>query len=190
VPTVAVPIWNAAGVLPPNDSADPMSTQRSPYRVSLLDVVTRFATSPERRRILRGWLGLRAGLHGMGLSSGFQWLDGSFLEHIEVLERRVPKDIDVVTFVDTPPTFAPDPTQVAHLDHDWVKQTYAVDHYFVELNQMSPANLVSKAAYWYSMWSHRRDAAWKGFLQVDLNTIQDHQALAWLDLQDQTQVRP
>ena len=44
-----------------------------------------FAASPDRIRILRGLLAYRAPLRQRGISSGFQWLDGSFLEHKEGL---------------------------------------------------------------------------------------------------------
>lgn len=101
--TVAIPEWNTLGLLPPTDPADPTSAERSPYPVALLDVILRFAISPERCKVLKGFLDYRAALHGMGLVSGFQWLDGSFTEQVETLERRPPKDIDVVTFVHTVP---------------------------------------------------------------------------------------
>lgn len=43
--TVAIPAWNALGLLPPIDAEAPASSKRSPYPVSLLDVVRRFAQS-------------------------------------------------------------------------------------------------------------------------------------------------
>ena len=100
--TVSIPAWNEMGLLPPIDPELPTSPQRSPYSVTLLDVVMRFSTSAERRKVLRGFLDYRAGLHKMGFCNGFQWLDGSFLEDVEILERRPPKDIDVVSFLRAP----------------------------------------------------------------------------------------
>lgn len=187
---VAIPEWNSQGLLPPTDPAAPTSAERSPYCVTLLDVITRFATSGERRRILRGWLDFRAALHGMGLTQGFQWLNGSFMEQVEVLEHRAPQDLDIVTFVHLPDTFAPTAEQMAALDHDAAKASFWVDSYIVEINQLEPGNLVRKAAYWYSLWSHRRNQAWKGYLQVDLQPNQDRQALDWLTQQDTPEVRP
>lgn len=105
--TVSIPAWNTLGVLPPNDPLNPTSSERSPYSVSLLDVVMRFGTTTERRRVLRGFLDYRATLHGLGLHDGFQWLDGSFTEQVELLERRAPRDIDVVTFMNVPDEFNP-----------------------------------------------------------------------------------
>jgi hypothetical protein len=181
--TVAIPAWNSQGLLPPIDMLNPTSALRSPYRVALTDVMVRFATSPERRQILRGWLGYRAALHGMGLTDGFQWLDGSFLEQVETLENRPPRDLDVVTFTSFPAGFAPTPQQMAALDKQAAKQTYRVDSYFVELN-LPADKLARRSAYWYSMWSHRRNEAWKGYLEVDLNPTYDPQALDILNQQD------
>lgn len=101
--TVAIPAWSSAGVLPPiRPSAPGHSADRSPYVVDLAMVMDRFATSAARMTILDGLLRFRANLHAAGVVSGFQWLDGSFLEDIETLENRAPKDMDVVTFFDLP----------------------------------------------------------------------------------------
>ena len=165
-----IPAWNAQGVIPPIDVTSPTSSNRSPYVVSLNDVVLRFGVTAERRAILAGLLGYRAALHAVGLSQGFQWLDGSFLEYVELLESRPPNDIDVVTFFRLPPgetqislrqrslAMAPnDP-----FDRPAVKGIYHVDGYWVVLDE--PAErIVEHTAYWYSVWSHRRSSAWKGF---------------------------
>ncbi|MCL2004836.1 MAG: hypothetical protein FWG73_01615 [Planctomycetaceae bacterium] len=74
------------------------SLNRSPYRIGLSEFVDYFSYSKQRIEILDGFLRFREGLHKSGLSSGFQWLNGSFLENIEDLESRHPNDIDVVTF--------------------------------------------------------------------------------------------
>ena len=85
---VAIPDWNAQGVLPPINPASPTSFDRSPYQISLTDLVLRYATSAARETILGGFLRFRAALHAAGLIQGFQWIDGSFLEHIELIEER------------------------------------------------------------------------------------------------------
>jgi hypothetical protein len=174
--TVAIPEWNTLGLLPPTDPNNPTSTERSPYKVSLLDIILRFATSPERCKVLNGFLDYRAALHGMGLVSGFQWLDGSFTEQVETLERRAPKDLDVVTFVHVPDDFAPSDEQIEMLDNEVAMSQFLVDGYFVEINQQPLEIIVERSAYWYSMWSHRRNEAWKGYLQIDLNPLQDADA--------------
>ncbi len=99
----SIPAWNSAGVLPPiRPNAPGSSPDRSPYVVDLAVLVDRFATSTERMAILDGLLRFRAALHAAGITSGFQWLDGSFLEQVEALEGRAPRDIDVVTFLALP----------------------------------------------------------------------------------------
>lgn len=168
-------------MLPPNDPLNPTGSDRSPYPVPLLDVVMRFATSPDRRVILHGLLDFRAALHRMGLVSGFQWLDGSFLEHVELLEKRPPRDIDVVTFLDAPAAFAPAPPDNDALRRAPAKARFKVDSYFVELAATPPRDLTLLSAYWYSVWSHRRTAEWKGFLQIDMAPHEDGPAQAWLN---------
>lgn len=187
--SVAIPDWNALGLLPPIDPEHPTSAQRSPYPVSLLDVVMRFSLSPERRGVLAGFLDYRAELHRIGFREGFQWLDGSFLEDVETLERRVPRDIDVVTFLRAPENVAPSDEDMAALDHDAVKVQFHVDSYFVELDAQAPELVVAQSAYWYSMWSHRRNQAWKGYLQVDLTPADDQQARQWLTQFDATEAQ-
>jgi len=181
---VAIPDWNAQGVLPPINPASPTSFDRSPYQISLTDLVLRYATSAARETILGGFLRFRAALHAAGLIQGFQWIDGSFLEHIELIEERSPRDVDVVTFYHLssgqtqqtllaayPQLFVP---QTA-------KQVYQVDARFVQLNQQRPEPLVRQSAYWYSVWSHRRSDLWKGYLQIDLAPGEDEIAQTSLD---------
>jgi len=55
--TVSIPSWNALGLLPPIDPNLPTSPDRSPYPVSLRDVVMRFSTSPQRRAVMKGFHG-------------------------------------------------------------------------------------------------------------------------------------
>ena len=50
------------------------------------------------------------------------------------------------------------------------------------LGQPVDALQVQSITYWYSMWSHRRDGLWKGFVQVDLNPSQDADARAVLNI--------
>ena len=172
---VPVPAWNACGVIPPINEASPTSIDRSPYIVSLGDFVLRFGITPERRRILNGLLQFRAEFHRLGLVHGFQWLNGSFLEQIELLENRPPRDVDIVTFVSIPETFQPDEQDRQLFDHDWVKQRFIVDSYVVELD-LPPAELIALSTYWYSLWSHRRSQVWKGYLQIALSPDEDETA--------------
>ena len=187
---VAIPNWNPQGLLPPVDvNLQPTSKVRSPYLVSLKDVVTRFATSPERNSILEGLLRYRAKLHALGLVAGFQWLDGSFTEDVETLEQRAPNDIDVVSFVHTPIGFSPDPAALPALMSTAAKASFKVDAYFVEMS-LPPDQLAALSVYWYSLWAHRRNHVWKGFLQVDLAPVEDAAAQACLNQNCSTGVGP
>lgn len=184
---VVIPAWNANGVIPPVSSTAPTSAERSPYAVSLSEFVLRFATSAKRQQILSGFLRHRNRLHTAGLKLGFQWIDGSFLENIEINESRDPNDLDVVTFFSLPVgstqqqvvARAPDAFPMTLAERATFKTAFLVDPYFVSLGSRAPL-LVSQSAYWYSMWSHRRDATWKGYLQVDLDPQED--ALAAIQL--------
>lgn len=175
-----IPEWTSQGVLPPISAV----AERSPYRTSLTDLVLRYATSATRNTILQGLVSFRQALHALGLDSGFQWVDGSFVENVELIENRAPHDVDVVTFYYSPGgqtqedllslapgLFTPSST----------KATYHVDAYFVELNGNTPAVLVGQTTYWHSLWSHRRNEQWKGYLQVDLSSADDQAAQANLD---------
>lgn len=180
----AIPAWTAQGVLPPINPANPVSSvDRSPYVVSLTDIVLRFNTSPERRVIVDGFLRYRAALHSVGLVAGFQWLDGSFMEDVEILEGRPPRDIDVVTFYQLPTGASQNDIlnrNPALFGHDSVKSTYHVDGYSVSLGT-PPDRLVRQSAYWYGVWSHRRNDRWKGFLEIGLAPDQDAEAAAYLN---------
>lgn len=126
---------------------------------------------------------MRAVFHALGVVNGFQWVDGSFLEHVELLESRPPGDIDVVTYFDLPPGKSEADLVALNpvlFDHDHVKTTYKVDHYPVVLGKYIDAFQVRQVSYWYSMWSHRRDGLWKGFIQVSLDPAEDIHALQTL----------
>ena len=172
-----LPNWNSAGVLPPVRLGNAgHSADRSPYAVSLLSLIERFSSSPERIKILQGFLQFRACLYEIGIVSGFQWLDGSFLEHVELLEGRSPNDIDVVTFFELPEgqtqrSLAEKNKDI--FDIQYLKNTFSVDGYFTQLGQPTNQQQVKNIAYWYSMWSHRRDGVWKGFIQVNLDPTED-----------------
>jgi hypothetical protein len=179
--TVAIPEWTNEGVLPPT-GADPTSPDRSPYPVSLLSLVERFAITSERRTILDWFLRYRAALHACGLLVGTQWIDGSFVENVEAAESRPPNDVDVVTFFLTPDGLTERDIIKRSPElfiHGAVKQAYQVDSYPVGIKG-TLAQLLQQATYWYSLWSHTRTKQWKGYLAVDLAPTEDAVALSLL----------
>lgn len=172
-----IPSFEASGVLPPFTGGNPTDpANQAPYKVTLAEFVSHFATSKERVKILEGFLNFRIELKSKGISKGFQWLDGSFVEDVEKVRGRPPKDIDLVTFAFRPTSIidAKDwkdfvVNNAIFFDAAKSKAKYLCDHYFVDL-QIHPIPLVSQTHYWFGLFSHQRATSlWKGMLQVDLN---------------------
>ena len=180
-----IPNWNMSGVLPPiRPNKAGTDVDRSPYFVKLQKVVDRFAVSRDRTAIIHGLLRYRRALHDLGVTRGFQWLDGSFMEQVESLESRSPNDIDVVTFFNLPEGVSQRMLYERQPDLH-TKVRYKVDGYPCLLGETMEGRHVKQIAYWYSMWSHRRNGLWKGFLQVDLSPEEDLAALKTLELLQQ-----
>lgn len=172
-----IPPFNDSGFLPPYTGANStVGTLASPYKATILEFVTQFATSPERRVILRGLLGYRAGLRAIGIVDGYQWLDGSFCSDIERLETRAPRDIDVVTYA-CRPVDVKSPEELKRLANanlrlfvtQLTKATYHVDAYFIDM-EMKPHRLVERASYWHGVFGHQRvTSLWKGMVRIELS---------------------
>ncbi|WP_242769549.1 hypothetical protein [Sphingopyxis sp. YF1] len=149
---------------------------RSPYQSTMSEFVVRFATSPERAAILRGFLEYREGLRQIGFVEGFQWIDGSFVEACEQVNGRPPGDVDVVSVVHRPVAHAAEQDWLAFLDQHGdtlldqahCKVTYSCDSYFIDLD--IPQRMISEqTAYWFGLFSHQRDTfRWKGLVQLDI----------------------
>lgn len=182
-----IPCWNMAGVLPAiRPGKEGNDSDRSPYAVTLKQVVERFASTPDRIIILKGLFDYRKALHDLGITQGFQWLDGSFMEEIEAIESRSPRDLDVVTFLNIPDGKSEKillETNPDLFNHGLVKTHYKLDTYMHVLGNPLDAIQVKLVSYWYSMWSHRRDGTtWKGFIQIELSPTEDALALDTLVL--------
>lgn len=146
----------------------------SPYMCTMVELCTKYGTSPERIKLLQGLLAFRKVLLSEGIT-GFQWVAGSFVEDIELLANRPPDDIDTVTFVDSRLS-----KQDIHAREHWsvlgnrkyLKETYGVDHFTLPLST-EPLLLVNAAKYWYGLFTHRHDRTWKGILCVKLTDKDD-----------------
>lgn len=182
-----IPDWDYDGLLPANDADDPTSPVRSPYVVSLFDLIAHSGNTQPRRSLLRGLLNFRAELHKAGLIRGFQWINGSFAENVEERGGRPPNDVDLITFF-----YIPDAFSGERLANDFgslfdpikMKNDYAVDAYYVQLNQTTSEEIINESTYWYSLWSHTRSGKWKGYLQIDLAGEDDAQARLQLNQLD------
>lgn len=169
-----LPEWNTQGLLPAVFSGE--AGLRSPYAISLLQLVERFGTSRQRLVILRGLLEYRKQLHVLGLVDGMQWLNGSFVENIEALQDRPPNDVDVVTFAFIPmgesqsSLYEKNQSLFRPADN---KQKYKVDSYYMFLGVHASKSYIDQVTYWYGLWSHTRSGQWKGFVQLDLGADED-----------------
>ena len=176
-----IPPFMQNGTLPPiRPGKAGHDGDRAPYRVTSSAFIDNFAYSPERKNILHGFLEYRKALYSLGIVAGFQWIDGSFTEDIEMLENRSPNDVDVVTICNLPNGVTQQSLYNQNPDmfiHQKVKENYNVDSYFIFCGyNCSPNLLIKQTTYWYSMWSHRRNGLWKGYLEISLNNDDDHNA--------------
>lgn len=168
-----IPNFNISNVLPPFVGQDPtLPALCSPYESSMSDFVQRFGISAERIMILKGLLAYRAQLKAVGITSGFQVLDGSFVEDCEKIRNRPPSDIDLVTFSYLPVAginisqFVQ--TNIELFDQNLAKIKYKCDAYFVDLGKDSRL-IVEDSFYWYGLFSHQRDTnLWKGMVRIPL----------------------
>jgi hypothetical protein len=167
-----IPAFDHNLVLPPH-LGDPVNRgQLSPYPCTTLDLCQRLGINAERRAILGKFLDFRDRLRVEGLTNGFQWLDGSFMEDVEARENRSPRDLDVVTvywgydlafqsqLVAQFPEFASPRLS---------KAAYSLDHYTFDAGY-DPTLTLEQTRYWILLFSHNRQGVWKGMLKIDLNT--------------------
>lgn len=180
-----IPAFDHNYVLPPHLGSPTNNNHLSPYLATTVELVQRFGTSSERIQILNGLLNFRVELQQYGLINGFQWLDGSFLEDIEIQENRPPRDLDLVTMfwgydltfqhglVQQIPEFA---------NSNLSKKNYMLDHYGVDAG-LDPSITIELTRYWVQLFSHNRNKVWKGMIKIALNTPNED-ALAIQSLQN------
>lgn len=187
-----IPDLNQDGILPPflPESAPTSPAATSPYLCSMIELAERFTYSPERKRIFLGLLNFREAMRSAGLTQGFQWIDGSFLEDCERIRGRAPNDIDLVTFFERPQAVSDSESwkKFADFHKDLFlnsKAKYCCDAYFVDLtvNLKRPAKaIVSSTHYWFGLFSHQRETTlWKGLLQVSLLDDSEENARRFID---------
>lgn len=184
-----IPSFTIDGVLPPfvglsGPGGSPSDI--TPYSATPLEVVTHFATSKLRREILRQWVMHRELLNNLGVTEGFQWLDGSFVED------KIPSDLDIVNFFRFPSSLTSHVDRRSFFDgnpdafdRNVVKADRSLDVFWVGLDE-SAQTLVLATSYYLGLFSHRRrDTLWKGMLKVAFgDVVADRIALAELDRLD------
>jgi hypothetical protein len=179
-----IPSFDHNNVIPPHLGDPRKPSDLSPYLCNTLELCQRFSTSKQRISILRGLIEFRNVLNENGILNGFQWLDGSFIENIEISEKRPPNDLDLVTFylgipMETQAEICENFPEFANSEVS--KQKYKLDHYPVDFGY-NPFVTVESTRYWIQLFSHNRLGVWKGMLKLELNTPDiDKQAIEFLN---------
>lgn len=178
-----IPDFDHNNVLPPHLGNPASPFDLSPYECTTLEMCEKFSTSDHRVNLLEKFIEFRVKMRAAGINSGFQWIDGSFLENIEVSEFRQPRDIDVVTFLQG--FTVPDLYDVRVVFPEFfsprlAKSVFFLDHYFVPIDH-DPLLTVESARYWIQLFTHKRNGVWKGMLKIPLDTtVCDIEALNYL----------
>ena len=175
-----IPELNQSGVLPPfiPEQGPTELAGMAPYRSTITEFVCRYAQTPERITILAGLLEYRRRLRETGFTQGFQWLDGSFVENVELNRGRPPADIDLVTFAARPNINAKDLRSLVTNNKELFipaecKAKFYCDAYFVDLN-VHPIHLVNSTRYWFGLFSHQRESyLWKGMIEIAIQCSDD-----------------
>lgn len=179
-----IPNFDHNHVLPPHLGNPTDRSHLSPYPCSILELCHRFSTSNNRVQILKSFILFRQRMNTLGIIYGFQWLDGSFLENIEISEGRPPRDLDVVTFfgglsISEQTNIRASFPEFAH--PGLAKRNFFLDHYPVDYS-FNPDVTVEQTRYWLQLFTHNRVGVWKGILRLSLNTpIDDQHALDYLN---------
>lgn len=171
-----IPSFDHNGVLPPYLVNPALGANLvSPYLTTSLEFCQRFSTSPQRIVILRKFISFRKEMRKFGIS-GFQYLDGSFLEDIENSTlNRPPNDLDLLTFFNP---FSPDQETLIFADFaDFANRTlcktnYSLDHMPINLGT-NPHDLVEFTRYFIQLFTHNRSNVWKGMLKLDVGKLDE-----------------
>ncbi|MBO0953120.1 DUF6932 family protein [Fibrella forsythiae] len=179
-----IPDFDHNDVLPPHLGDPRQSSDLSPYPCTTLEFCQKFSTSPKRVDILKKFIEFRQNLNKLGVIDGFQWLDGSFLENIEVSEKRDPNDLDLVTFFGGIDNTGQAIIMTAFPEFGnpvLSKKNFYLDHYPVDYCY-DPNVTVALTAYWLQLFNHNRQGVWKGMIRLELNTPkEDKDALDYLN---------
>lgn len=181
-----LPSFTLSGVLPPYhpdlDATANSVHGRSPYLITPEQLVAAFATTEERKSLLRNLFQYRQSLRDLGFH-GYQWIDGSFVEDVETQRGRPPGDIDVVTLFMRPAELqeeAPWGAFLAEHGDALTPDELDLDCYFVDLS-LPPPVVVRQSVYWFGLFSHQRATSlWKGIVQIELD-VDDAAAVAMLE---------
>ena len=126
-----------------------------------------------------GLLDYREALANGGITRGFQWINGSFVEDKEARESNPPCDIDVLTFY-----YPPEQTDDSHMhlfNAEEMTTIYRVDAQGIVLGEEMTREIAEYVAYWQNQWTHRIDGTRKGMVEIELDSREDQPARARLE---------
>ena len=185
---MVIPDWTSKAVIPtvrPVRLAEQaLPENRSPFEATMTHVVERFAFTPQRARLIHNLIDYRNALYAADITDGFQWINGSFVEHVETRPRPgqepTPNDIDIVTFYRPPAQLTFDIMDLFRPSA--TRQRFNIDGVGISLGVEFTAYEVEAVTYWFGMWSLRKyDHEPKGFVQVHLDSQNDSDALRTLN---------
>lgn len=164
-----IPPFDHNYVLPPYVGDNPATrVSQSPYHTDIVDLCHHFGTTKSRIELLKGFVQFRLDSYAHGINNTIQWIDGSFVEDKMSRENSEPNDIDVVTFMNIPPTVQAALINAFPEFTNCIisKQKYHVDHYIIDIS--NPVAAVRNTQYWIQLFSHNRYGVWKGMLGVPM----------------------
>jgi hypothetical protein len=153
------------GLLPPFSGEAESSARRSPYDCTARDLVARYAVDHRRIEILAGYLAVRRYLPHFGLSRGYHWISGSFVDGGE----KPPRDVDVVHFVDISEKLEDALSPVWGGVLEYFHRELRVDYSVVNL--LHPVeDVVDQATYYFDLFSHTKETfEWRGMPKLYLD---------------------
>lgn len=172
---MGIPDFDHNHVLPPHLGNPTRIEHLSPYECTTLELCQRFSNTKERIRILKEFLRFRGKMDDLGIITGFQWIDGSFVENIEFTESRSPRDLDLVTFyggLSSDKMISIKEIFPEFSNPRLSKSNYSIDHYPCDYT-FSPLTTVQNTLYWTQLFTHKRNNVWKGILSLQINTRED-----------------
>ena len=183
-----IPPFNHNNVLPPFQGNNPANIyKQSPYQCSIMEFCKHFAMSDKRKIILKGFVQFRLKCCHIGITKGFQWIDGSFIEDIMASDNREPNDIDVVSFIFGLQAIPNLIIEIKKNFREFVepqlsKTNYHVDHYLVEAD-FNPITTIQAVKYWNQLFGHNLKGIWKGMVEIPFypTPVNDTDALNYLN---------
>lgn len=181
-----IPDFDHNNVLPPFINGSPgTAANHSPYVCSILEFCEKFATTEIRINLLINFIKFRIKIHESEITSGFQWVDGSFLEDKEKILKKGPDDIDVATFfeVTSPNTRNKIESEFPEfIQRELAKNNYKIDHLLIHIPALPPYHLIRSTNFISKLFSYSRRGVYKGMVEIHLNSIsEDMVALEYLN---------